>query len=407
MAVATMLLLGATVLATVKSLVRQDQERQNYIDELHGAQQDVSTLNRTLDAIFENLPSMVFVKEAERLVYSRLNRQAEALVGRPRADLVGHSARELLSSELAEALERQDREAVESGQLLELPDVAVKTALGTLWLRVRKVPVPDENGKPMLLLAIVEDVTVSKRNEEELRRANQYLVVSKKELESFSYSVSHDLRAPLRSIDGFSQALLEDWGDRLDDNGRDSLTRIRAAAQRMGHLIDDLLQLARLTRAELKTKPLDLSELALSVGRSVAEANPTAKVSLTVQPGMTAQADPGLLRVVFENLLGNAWKFSSRRADPQVWVERVKSEPGFDSFVVRDNGAGFDATYASKLFGAFQRLHSSAEFEGTGIGLATVQRIILRHRGQVWADGVVNEGSCFYFSLPKAELTPP
>ncbi len=222
-----------------------------------------------------------------------------------------------------------------------------------------------------------------------------------KELDAFSYSVSHDLRAPLRSIDGFSQALLEEQGGNLDETGHSYLRRVRTAAQRMGELIDDLLQLSRVDRAELRSERVNLSEMAGSVAELIRKSEPGRAVEFVVQPGIVADGDARLLRIVLENLLGNAWKFTSK-------AERATIEFGAEdreqlrSFFVRDNGAGFDPKHATRLFAPFQRLHSHADFPGTGIGLATVRRIIHRHGGEVRAEAAVGEGATIHFSLPPA-----
>ena len=232
------------------------------------------------------------------------------------------------------------------------------------------------------------------------------LAAANRELEAFAYSVSHDLRAPLRSIDGFSRIMLEDYAAKLDDEGRDSLQRIRAAAQRMAHLIDDLLGLSRVSRAELHRERVDLSVLAREVAVELQRSEPGRAVELVMSEGVVAYGDPALLRVVLENLLGNAWKFTGRCAHPRVEFGTVQVD-GQTNYFVRDNGAGFDPAYAGKLFGAFQRLHSSKDFPGTGIGLATVQRIIHRHGGRVWAEGEVNKGATFHFNLGAAAQPKP
>jgi signal transduction histidine kinase len=224
------------------------------------------------------------------------------------------------------------------------------------------------------------------------------LELANKELESFSYSVSHDLRAPLRSIDGFSEALVEDYDEKLDDEGKDHLQRIRAATQRMGQLIDDLLNLSRVTRSELKADDVDLSALASEVATTLQKTEPKRQVDLLIGNGITATGDRRLLRVAMENLIGNAWKFTAKK--PLAKIEfGMSGDNGTRMYFVRDNGAGFDMAYENKLFGAFQRLHTDKEFNGTGIGLATVQRIIHRHNGRVWADGKLDHGATFYFTL--------
>lgn len=244
--------------------------------------------------------------------------------------------------------------------------------------------------------------TLNIRLEERVSQRTAELEASNRELAAFSYSVSHDLRAPLRTLDGFSRILLEDYSDRLDATARDYLGRLRSGSQRMAELIDDLLTLSRLTRAEMRRGAVDLTGLAWGVVAELREREPGRSVDVRIEDGLFATGDPDLIRVALDNLLGNAWKFTSRRPEGLIEVGREAIE-GAEVFYVRDNGAGFDMAYASKLFGAFQRLHGSDEFEGTGIGLATVARIIHRHGGQVWANGEVGVGATFRFTLSQPE----
>ena len=262
----------------------------------------------------------------------------------------------------------------------------------------------DQEAVGALAAAIVQAFE-RKRTEEDIGRLNKSLSqravdleVSNKELEAFSYSVSHDLRAPLRHIDGFSKTLLHTYQDSLDELGKHYLERLRAASQRMGQLIDDMLNLSRVTRAEMRREPVDLSLLARKVAAEVQQADPGRRAEFTIREGMIATGDPQLLQVVMENLLGNAWKFTSKLTTAKIefGVTRQGDRP---TYYVKDNGAGFDMAYAGKLFGAFQRLHGAEEFPGTGIGLATVHRIIRRHGGQVWAEGEVDMGATLYFTL--------
>ena len=218
-----------------------------------------------------------------------------------------------------------------------------------------------------------------------------------KELEAFSYSVSHDLRAPLRSIDGFSQALLEDYASQLDGDGQDYLNRVRNNAQRMGQLIDDMLQLSRVSRDDMRYEDVDMQEIALQVIESLRESDPDRQVNLTLGPQLSTHGDPRMIRIMLDNLLGNAWKFTAQQDQAEIVFERVES--GADLFQIRDNGVGFDMQHAHKLFGAFQRLHGIKEFPGTGIGLATVQRIVDRHGGRVWAQAAPDQGATFYFTF--------
>src|SRR5881398_1307881 len=238
---------------------------------------------------------------------------------------------------------------------------------------------------------------LQERNES-LRRNAAELLAANTELDAFAYSVSHDLRAPLRSIDGFSQVLLEDYAAQLDEAGRDSLRRVRAATQRMGTLIDDLLKLARVTRVEMRTEFVDLSVMAREIAAELQRATPDRQVEFAIAQGLEARGDARLLRVALENLLGNSWKYTAKRTKPKIEFGSIE-ENGGRAFLVRDNGAGFDMRYADKLFGVFQRLHSVSEVEGTGVGLATVRRIITRHGGRIWAEGAVDQGATFYFTL--------
>ena len=279
-------------------------------------------------------------------------------------------------------------------------------------------------------LELEKEIDERRRAEEEVIKLNDDLTHSirqleetNKELEAFSYSVSHDLRSPLRSIDGFSLALLEDYAGKLDDQGRDYLERVRNATQRMSQLIDDLLNLSRMSRMEISREQVDLSALARNIAERLAKHNPDRAAEFIIPDGLTAFGDERLLKVVLENLIANAWKFSetgprsviefgalecglppmvsfegTRHADCGVKLQE-QIEPGKTVYFVKDNGAGFDMTYANKLFTPFQRLHRESEFSGTGIGLATVKRIISRHGGLVWIEGEVGKGATVYFTL--------
>jgi signal transduction histidine kinase len=236
--------------------------------------------------------------------------------------------------------------------------------------------------------------------ERRVRERTSALEAANRELESFSYSVSHDLRAPLRSIDGFSRALLEDEHDRLSADGKASLDRVLTATARMGLLIDDMLRLSRVARAAMARQEVDLSAMAGEILQDLRRGSPARPVQTVVREDLKAQGDASLLRAAMTNLLGNAWKFTSKTAAARIEVGLTRSVGGEEAFFVSDNGAGFDMAYVGKLFGAFHRLHEESDFPGTGVGLATVQRILSRHGGRIWAEGAVGRGATFFFTLP-------
>ncbi|MBQ12426.1 MAG: PAS domain-containing sensor histidine kinase [Planctomyces sp.] len=258
------------------------------------------------------------------------------------------------------------------------------------------------SGGRRTFIGIITDETDRKRAEEERTQHAVALEAANKELEAFSYSVSHDLRAPLRSINGFSQALMDDCADELGETGLAYLRRVRASSERMAELIDDLLQLSRITRSEMKREDVDLSRIAASAAADIQAAQPERQVKFKIIPDLANQGDERLLRVVLENLLSNSWKFTAKQPQGEIKFG-VEECGGVPAYYVRDNGAGFDMAYTSKLFGAFQRLHAASEFEGTGVGLAIVQRVIHRHGGRIWAEGAVGEGATFYFTLQSQE----
>lgn len=277
------------------------------------------------------------------------------------------------------------------------------------WVRETSTVVHDQQTGTRVVVGTIRDITARRRNEEAIQRLNEeleqrvherttQLEAMNSELEAFSYSVSHDLRAPLRSIGGFSKILMEDYRSQLDERGNDYLRRIQAAGRRMGMLIDALLNLSHVTRSGITRVTVDLSSMATAIIEDLRTAQPQRAVKFTTQPGITVSADIGLVRVMLENLLGNAWKFTAQQSDAHIELFTT-TENNRVVYGIRDNGVGFDMEYAGKLFTPFQRLHSTAQFEGTGIGLATVQRIINRHGGQIWATGAVDCGATFYFTL--------
>jgi len=338
------------------------------------------------------------------------NPAMEELTGVPATNVLGRraltpyapSAREGLDALLDRAL---TGETVETGERQYRVDASGRAG----WVEIMYTPLRDIDDAITGVIGIVRDVTEQKRAEQEIQQLNAELErrvaqrtaeleAANRELEAFTYSVSHDLRAPLRGMDGFSQILLEDYAAILDDQGKDYLNRVRAASQRMALLIDDLLKLSRVTRSELRQQRVNLSELARTVMAELESEEPERSASVTIEEGMAVQGDKQLMQLVLENLLGNAWKFTHEVSDAAIEFGTMEID-GERSYFVRDNGAGFDMAYGDKLFQPFQRLHTEEEFPGTGIGLATVQRIINRHGGKVWAEGTVDDGAVFYFTL--------
>ncbi len=377
---------------------RQAEQKLAETERLRAAEAKAAEANRFVDAILEHIPDMVFVKEADELRFVRFNRAGEELLGIPRSELIGKNDFDFFPRDEAEFFVAKDRETLAGGRLVEIAEEPIQTRGGQRWLHTKKVPIVDEAGVPRFLLGISQDITEDKQVRAELLAAKDRAEASSRELEAFSYSVAHDLRAPLRGIDGFAQALIEDYTDKLDAAGKHYLDRIRAAAQRMAALIDDLLELSRVTRSELRREDLDLSRLARATLANLTRHEPDRAVEVTIEDDMRVSGDPRLLAVVLDNLLGNALKFTSKTPGPRVEVgSRREGEERV--YFVRDNGAGFDPAYRDKLFGVFQRLHTASDFPGTGIGLATVLRIVARHGGRVWAEGQVGHGATFYFTL--------
>ena len=359
--------------------------------------------------LLEAAPDAVVLVDDTGLIL-RINAQAEQLFGYDRTELIGQPI-EILVPQAVRPQHVQQRDGFIATPRTRPMGVGMELyALrrdGTLVpVEVSLSPMQTADGR--IVISIIRDASDRKHNEREMRELNaqlqqqtQELLIANRELESFCYSVSHDLRAPLRSLDGFSLALLEDCSAQLDDTGQDYLRRLRAASQHMAQLIDGLLRLSRITRSELHRQPLDISAIARSALRQLLRADPGRELKISIMDGMHGEGDPELLAVAFHNLLGNALKFSSKTDLPEIAVS-VREQDGVPVYCVRDNGAGFDMAYADKLFGAFQRLHSSSEFEGSGIGLAIVQRVIHRHGGSIWADSMPGHGAAFYFTLTHA-----
>jgi PAS domain S-box-containing protein len=378
------------------------------------AEQELRESRAKYLTVFRTCPESLSISSVDSSAYLEVNDAYQRLFGYHRGEVVGRSALELgIWADPAERFELVRR--LERFGRVNGCEVRFRHKDGRTWLGEVSAETVDVGGNRWLVSA-VRDVTRQKQVENEIRLLNTQLEervrqrtaeleVANQELESFSYSVSHDLRAPLRSIHGFGQALREDSGERLTESGQAHLDRIQRAAERMGQLIDDLLHLSRVTRTEILRQPVDLTALARGVVQDLRTAEPNRHVEFLAEEALRGTGDPRLLLVALENLLRNAWKFTSRRDDARIEFGLMPNTS--DVYCVRDNGAGFDMAFAPRLFGPFQRLHAAGEFPGTGVGLAIVHRIIRRHGGRIWAEGTVDGGAAFYFTLGQDPRTNP
>jgi PAS domain S-box-containing protein len=341
------------------------------------------------------------------------------------AQMFGYSVEEMpgrhLFTFMDEESQKHARILLERGAnapMGEVHDRRFRRKDGTsVWTSVSKTPIIDEQGRYLGVLAMITDITQRREAEAQVRQFNvelerrisertSQLEFSNRELEAFAYTVAHDLRAPLRSIASFSDALLEDCAGQLDSVGEDYLRRIVGGSKRMSELIDGILSLSRVNSTELVCRRCDLSALAGATMEQLQGLQPERLVKLNFQQNLIEDGDPQLLRAVLENLLGNAWKFTRERPVAEIELSATQDERGVRTYVVRDNGAGFDMAYRAKLFGVFQRLHAQDEFEGNGVGLATVQRIVRRHGGRVWGEGQPGRGASFFFTLNELPRPP-
>ncbi len=368
-----------------------------------------------LQTAVSHLNDVVMITEATPIDESGLklvfvNEAFERQTGYKRDEVLGKSPRILQGPKTRRAELDRIRAALEKGESVSAELINYTKAGVAYWVEFEIVPIADAQGSLTHFVAVERDVTERKQAEEKILQLNTeledrvqqrtaQLEAANKELEAFSYSVSHDLRSPLNTINGFGQLLLKSNGSNLDDKGQHYLRRIRAGAQQMGKLIDDLLSLAKLSRDPLKLVAVDLSDMARRVEQECREQEPEREVQVLVQDGMLVRGDAVLLSVVVQNLLGNAWKYSAKQEAARIEMGSEAGADGHTVYFVRDNGAGFDMAYADKLFGVFQRLHAPTDFEGTGVGLANVKRVVERHGGRVWAQSRLNDGATFYFTL--------
>ena len=383
------------------------------VTEIRLAEAALRESQERLSALFDSAPVGIYdMAPSGRL--TRVN---------PRfCQITGYTADELLSTPILDIVHPDDLEADRTSlrRLLaadmdsyRMEKRYLRKGGGSVWAEVNHALVRGDNGESLLIVAAVRDITAQREAEAEVRALNAELGIrveqrtadlerANKNLEAFTYSVSHDLRSPLRALSGFSEALVEEYGERLDETGRGYAGRIEAASARMAALIDDLLLLSRVSRTDMNARPVDLSAEVGDVVEELRLREPDRRLRVTIENGVWVLADRTLIRSVVQNLVENAWKFTARRDDACIEFGTAASDDEGVCCFVRDNGAGFDPAYAGQLFQPFQRLHSAAEFPGTGIGLASVQRIIERHGGRVWAEGTVNQGATFYFTVEGA-----
>lgn len=350
-----------------------------------------------------------------RFTYSSL--KVQTILGYERTNVIGQSIFDLIAANKRKAVQDEFSELALHQEAFVGKEFSFENADGDVTIfETSGIPLFDNSGIFLGYRGIAKDITERKKTELQIARMNdelentvvertKMLRIANKELEAFSYSVSHDLRAPLRSIDGFSQALIEDYGNELDEIAQNYLSRVRSAAQKMSTLIDDMIKLAKVSRTELAKKTISLTEIAESIAEMLREQDPDRTARFHIEENLVVTGDKNLMKVALQNLMGNAWKFTSKAEETIIEVGKTTIK-GETVYFVRDNGAGFDMNYAKKLFTPFQRLHKESDFPGTGIGLSTVQRIIHRHLGKIWAEGDVGKGAVFYFSMKPNAKNP-
>ncbi|MEL6579992.1 MAG: PAS domain S-box protein [Cyanobacteria bacterium J06621_12] len=390
----------------VQRLAKQQSESQPQANSTCGdleacslvKQQKMAQSLKELRSIIDLLPYYLFVVDVETKSISLANSNLTASLGWEKEEGIGKAIGEYFPPEYAQQIAWQHQQAIKYKQPLHIQE-EVKLPDGVHYFDTVITPLRDTEGKIYALLHTCSDIPDLAATQEALSQRTIQLEAANRELESFSYSVSHDLQAPLRIINGFSQVLWENYQPNLDERGRHYLQRIQANSKRMSDLIDALLQLSRVTRTQMKSIKVNLSVIAQDIIDELRSDYPERAVEIKLAPSLETKGDPQLLRIVLSNLLHNAWKYTSKRSSSQIEFGVITEGAAHPTYFVKDNGAGFDQEYADKLFIAFQRLHSQADFPGTGIGLATVQRIIYRHGGKVWAEGKQDEGATIYFSF--------
>jgi PAS domain S-box-containing protein len=395
------------LMSTYDAAMQRNKELHESREQLRERTAEVLEANRFLDSMIEHIPVGVFIKDAASLRYLRVNRAQENMVGMTREEMVGKSARELYLREEADAFEAQDQRVLASGILDDIPEERFSSASkGLRLLHTQKVPIFGEGPEPTHVLGISEDITLRKDLEKLISNLNAALKIraddletTNKSLESFTAAASHDLRSPLSIIEGYANLLQKNYAASLDEKGLHYLSVIGARVKSMARLIEDLLSFSRLNLREVTKTDVDMNGLAGQVVAEMQGEGSKTKPVIVLGPLPPAPADPGLVRQVWVNLLSNAVKYSSRTASPLIEVSgRVEGAEAV--YTVRDNGAGFNMDHYDKLFEVFERLHSDHEFEGTGVGLATVRRVVTRHGGRVWAESKVDQGAVFHFALP-------
>ena len=396
------------LMSTYETTAQRNRELHESREELAKRSTELLAANRFLDSIIENIPNMIFIKDAAELKFVRLNRAGENLLGYSREQLLGKSDHDFFPKDESDHFVDREREVLASGKVLEIAEEPVQTAnKGIRLLHTKKVAVLGENGLATHLLGISEDITQQKEMEKEILNLNailkaraEELEASHKSLESFTSAATHDLRSPLSVIGGYAGLLEKNYASRLDEKGQRYVSTIRGNIKSMAKLIDDLLAFSKLGQREISKASVNMQGLAQQVIDEILQRHTNGnKPRIVLEALPTAPADAALLRQVWVNLLSNAVKYSSRTPSPLIEVTG-RLDGAEAVYSVRDNGAGFSMDQYDKLFEIFQRLHSDDEFEGTGVGLPIVQRVVTRHGGRVWAEGKVGQGAVFHFALP-------